>query len=297
MKLADFLSYGDGGKTVVVVKAEQLNTLITVHKALEKQVARFILIGDLEHIKRIADEHDLDVTSSDIIDEGDEARAAKMAAKLASRQDAQVVMKGNVHTSVFTRALLDKSHGLNSQGSLISHVTLFNLSKYHKPFIITDGALNIAPDLETKKKILLNALAIARRVGIKVPKVACIAPVEKVSEKIESTVHARKLALIQQHEHLFGNAVIEGPLAFDGAMSRKAAEDKGIEGTVPGDADILLFPCIESANAVYKALALFADSEIAGILAGLSVPAVLTSRSDSVEVRINSLLFALAASY
>ncbi len=296
MKLADFLSSGDEVKTVVVVKAEHLNTLITVHQALEKGIAHFILIGDLEHIKRIADEHDLDVTASDIIDEGDEHKAAKIAARLAAHQNAQVVMKGNVHTSVFTRALLDKTYGLNSQGNLISHAALFALKKYHKPLIITDGALNIAPDLEKKKGILMNALAVARSLGIDAPKVACIAPVEKVNDKLESTVHARKLVLIQQHEHIFGNAVIEGPLAFDAAMSHSAAEGKGIEGVVPGDADILLFPCLDSANAVYKTLSLFGEADHAGILAGLSVPAVLTSRSDTSEVRMNSLRFALAAS-
>ncbi len=282
--------------TVVVAKAEHAETLLTVHEALASDAADFLLIGDLERIKHISDSRDLDITKADIIDEGNEEASCKAAVQLVRGGKAQVMMKGNVQTSTFTRALLDKSYGLVPPGGVISHVSMFTAEGYHKPFFITDGAINIQPDIEKKIAMVKNAIKVTAALGIQRPKIACIAPVEKVSDKIESTLHARKLVMMQHHEHIFGDAVIEGPFAFDGAMSCEAARIKGLEGEVPGDADILLFHCLDAANGVYKAISIFGRSEHAGILTGLTVPVVLTSRSDDALTRLNSLRFALCVS-
>ncbi len=295
MRLQEYLPIHQKA-AAVVAKAEHAETLITVHEALASGLADFLLIGDLEKIKHIADNRGLDITKAEIIDEDDDETACRAAVALVKKQKAQVLVKGNVQTSVFTRALLDKEHGLIPAGGLISHVSMFTLEGYPKPLFITDGAINISPDIEKKKAILYNALQVTKALGIQRPKIACIAPVEKVSDKIESTLHARKLVMMQHHQHLFGDAVIEGPLAFDGAVSAEAARIKGIEGEVPGDADILLFHCLDAANSVYKALSCFGRSEHAGILIGLKVPVVMTSRSDDSATRLNSLRFALAVS-
>jgi len=295
MGLAEFLPIAKR-MTVAVAKAEQKEALETVHEAGSSGLADFVLIGDLEIIKRRADKYDLDISKADIVDESDEHAACNIAADAAQKGHVQVVMKGNVQTSVFTRALLNKERGLIPEGGTLSHVSVFQLEGYPKPLFLTDCAINIRPDVDKKAAIIQNAVSVARKLGVERPKIACIAPVERVSEKIESTVHARKLVMMQHHDHLFGDVVLEGPLAFDGAVSREAASMKGIEGEVPGDADILLFPCLDSANAVYKALTQFSACEHAGIIAGLTVPAVLTSRSDSAQVRLLSLQFALSVS-
>ena len=294
MGLREFLA-ADRPATVAVAQAAHRETLATVHEALSGGLAEMVLIGDLELIKRTADEFNFDITRADIIDESDEQRIAQAAAALARDKAVQAVMKGNIHTSLFTRALLESSMDLIGPGGVISHVSLFGLPGYPKPLFLTDCAINITPDLPRKAAILLNAAAAARRLGIAVPKIACIAPVDSVHEKIESTVHARDLVNMQKTEQYFGKAVIEGPLALDGALSREAAEVKGIESEVAGEADILLFPNLDAGNGVYKALALFGQAEHAGILAGLKVPVVLTSRSDNAHSRLLSLRFALCA--
>ncbi len=295
MGLREFLA-ADRPARVAVAQAAHRETLATVHEALAAKIAEVVLIGDAELIKRTADEYHFDITGSDIIDEADEQNIALIAAGLARDGEVQAVMKGNIHTSVFTRALLDSSMDLIDSGGVISHVSLFGLPGYPKPLFLTDCAVNIKPDLTRKIGILRNAITAARRMGIAIPKVACIAPVESVNEKIESTVHARDLVMMQEREHCFGDVVLEGPLALDGALSRDAAQVKGIESAVAGDADILLFPNLDAGNGVYKALALFGGAEHAGILAGLKVPAVLTSRSDNAHTRLLSLRFALCTS-
>jgi len=214
-----------------------------------------------------------------------------MAARIAESGEADVVMKGLVHTSVFTRALLNKERGLIPPGGLISHVGLFDLPGLPHPVFLTDAALNIAPELNEKAVILRNALSVARSLGVDKPGAACIAPVEKVNAKIPSTVDAEKLSDMDM-----GDAVVEGPMALDVALSRDAAAIKGVESLISGHPDILLFPELNSANGVYKAFAFQPESRCAGILAGLSVPVVLTSRSDSEDTRYHSLKLALAAS-
>lgn len=293
MRLTDFFPLVPGA-VVAVAKAEHPEALDTVHQAIRAGLADFLLVGSAEKIRRIAADHGFDLGKATIIDQPDEAAACQLAAMAAATGQAQVVMKGDAQTTTFTRALLDKARDLIPFGNLISHVSIFVIPGYHKPLLITDAAINIEPNFERKKAILRNAVNIAHRLGIAVPKVACLAPGEKVNDKVLSTVHGNQLVELQAQEQFFGQAVVEGPMAFDAAMSREAANLKGIQGLVPGDCDILLCHCLDTANAIYKALAIFAKAEHAGIVAGLKVPVALTSRSDHAETRLSSLRFGLA---
>jgi len=295
LRLNDFLPLVSGA-VVAVAKAENLEALATVHQATGLGMADFVLIGDAEAIAAMARDQGFDLSRATLVNEPDEARACQLAAEAAAQGRAQVVMKGNAQTTTFTRALLDRTWGLVPQGNLISHVSLFVLPNYHKPILLADAAINIEPDLERKKAILRNTVDIAHRLGIARPKVACLSPGEKINEKVPSTVHGAALAAWQRTERAFGEAVVEGPLAFDVAFSSEAARLKGISGEVVGDADILLCPCLDSANAIYKSLAIFGRAEHAGIIAGLKIPVALTSRSDHAETRLASLRFALAVS-
>lgn len=177
--------------------------------------------------------------------------------------------------------LLDKK-------SITSLVSKFNIPGYHKPLFLTDCGINIEPNLMQKKEILKNAIKVVKSLGIKNPKVACICPVEVVNPRIQSTVDAKALSL-----ETIEDAIIEGPLSFDIALSKKAADIKGIATPVSGDADILLFSNIDAGNVVYKSLSLFGNASISGIAAGFKLPVVLTSRADKTEVKISSIQFAL----
>lgn len=281
-------------KTVTVVVAEHADTLLSIGEAREQEVADFILCGDIDAITAMAGDLKVSLEGVRIIPSESHTQAASDAVNTIIRGEAQVLMKGGIHTADFMRAILHKEAGLVAQGALLSHVALICIPSYHKPVFLTDAALNILPDIEAKKKILLNAIQAAKLFGITIPKVACIAPVEVVTPKIVSTVDAQKLVLEQQASGLFGQAIVEGPFAIDVAFSEVSAAVKGIAGEVPGHPDILLMPNLDAANGVFKSLALIPGVVLAGIVLGAKVPVVLTSRSDSEETRLNSLLFALS---
>lgn len=254
--------------------------------------ASFILFGDPDAIGRAADEAGTDLSGAEVIEaDGDEA-ACEAAAALAGEGGADLLMKGLTQTSTFTRAILNKAYRLVDPERLLSHVAVFDLPAYHKPLVITDAGINIAPGVEEKREILVNAIEVCRSLGIPKPKAACVAPVERVNPKIRSTVDAAELARLAA-SGVFGEALVEGPLGFDMAVSGNAAGIKGGGGPVAGDPDILLLPSLDSANAVYKSLTCFASARVGAILAGARVPVVLTSRADSEETKILSLALAL----
>lgn len=249
----------------------------------------FILIGDISKTRELALELGTSLDSVELVDRCDDLEACSYGADLASAKKIDVIMKGLVQTGIFMKSLLNKDRGLLMENnSLISLVSRFYLPGYHKPLYLTDCGINIEPDLEQKKGILKNAVRVVKLLGIDKPKVACICPVEVVNPKIRSTVDAEKLSEIS-----IGGAIIEGPLSFDLAVSREAAETKGINTTVTGDADILLFSNIDAGNAVYKSLSLFGNAKISGIVAGFKLPVILTSRADSTEVKMASIQLAL----
>ena len=287
----DQMLHSDSKGTVVVVQADHDASLKTMRDARKEGLADFILIGNRKRIEKKADQLAVSLEGVDLIPAGSDEEASRIAADMAEAREVDIVMKGLVHTSVFTRALLNKHRDLIPSGGLISHVGLFELPVLSHPFIVTDAAINIEPELNEKRCILKNALAVSSSLGVQAPRVACIAPVESVNQKIRSTVDADALSRMD-----FGNAVVEGPLALDAALSREAADIKGIESWVAGEADVLLFPDLNSANGVYKALSLYPGCRYAGILTGLKIPVILTSRSDPEEVRMLSLKMAVAGS-
>lgn len=257
----------------------------------------FILVGDGDAIETAAANAGADLSGSVILEpekslNGSEEGICREAVRLCAQKEAALIMKGHVGTAAFTRAILDKEDGLTGENELLSHLGLFADPRDSRPFLLTDAAINIAPDLEAKKRILSNAVQVARTLGISVPRIALLAPVEKVNEKILSTVDAAALADWVNSGGL-GNAVADGPFALDVAASAEAARIKGLKSSVAGRTDIYLVPNLDAGNVFFKSLTVFAGAKAAGILAGASVPVVLTSRSDSEKVKRASLGFAL----
>lgn len=283
-----------GPKKLSVAVAEDREVLNAVKEAKELNIIQPILVGNREKIEEISHYIGLDLRNIEIIDEKDGQLAARKATELVSSGKAHILMKGLIDTSIIMKQVLDKEIGLRT-GSIISHMAVFDVDTYHKLLFVTDAAMNISPDLNQKKDILINAVDLAHSMGIDKPKVAVIAAKEKVSTKMEATVHAEELANMNRNGEIKG-CIVDGPLALDNAISKKAAETKGIESEVAGDADILLMPYIEAGNVLYKSLTYFANSKNAGIILGAKAPIVLTSRADSEETKLYSIVLSVILS-
>ncbi len=284
------LAQQKGPKKVAVAAAQDEDVLRAVKIAYEKGIAVPILVGDKEAIERIAKNINFDLNSIIIMDEKDGTMAARKATELVSTGVADVLMKGLIDTSVIMKQVLDAEIGLRT-GNVISHVAVFDVPTYHKVFIVTDAAMIIAPDLNQKKQIIENAVELAHALDIAEPKVAVLAAKEKVSEKMEATVHAAKLTQMNQQGEITG-CIVDGPFALDNAVSKESAKIKGITSDVAGDADILLAPDIEAGNVLYKALSFLANAKSAGLIVGTKRPIVLTSRADNEEAKLNSIVLA-----
>lgn len=283
-----------GPKGLAVAVAEDKEVLRAVKEAKEHNIVVPILVGNKEKIEEISREIGLDIKSIEIIDEKDGALAARKATELVSSSKADILMKGLIDTPIIMRQVLDKEIGLRGE-SIISHVAVFEVESYHKLLFVTDTAMNISPDLNQKKDILLNAVELAHSMGIKEPKVAVIAANEKVSEKMEATVEAKKLADMYKDGQIKG-CIVDGPFALDNAVSKESAKTKKIESPVAGDADILLMPDIEAGNVLYKSLTFLAKAKSAGIILGARAPIVLTSRADSQEAKLHSIALSVLLS-
>lgn len=289
------LAVKKGPKKLAVAVAEDKEVLGAVGKAKKLGIADAILVGNSKKIEKVAEEIGLDLSLFEVIDESDGEKACRTAVSLVSSGKADIVMKGIIDTAVIMKQVLDKEIGLRS-GKIISHVAVFSAPTYEKIFIVTDAAMNISPDLNQKKEILENAVTFAHSLDIEDPKVAVICAREKVSPKMEATIHAKELEEMNRNGKITG-CTVAGPLALDNAISKEAAIHKGIESPVAGEADILLVPAIEAGNVLYKSLTFFAEAKNAGLIIGTKAPIVLTSRSDSEEAKLYSIaLGVLAAS-
>jgi len=198
-----------------------------------------------------------------------------------------IVMKGLVSTSIVLKAILDKEIGLRT-GNVLSHVAVFEIEGYDRLFIITDAAMNIAPDLQQKAQIIENSVQVAKALDMDLPKVALICAVEKVNSKMQATLDAEELVKME-HEGKITDCELGGPFALDNAISIEAAKHKGIDDPIAGNADILMVPYIEAGNVLYKSIVYFAKARNAGIVVGAKAPIVLTSRADSHEAKLNSI--------
>lgn len=273
-----------------VAAAEDREVLLAIKDAVNKEVIQPILVGQADKIKSISNDINFELEGITIIDSPNMEESAKIAVELVSKQEADFVMKGLLDTSILLKSVLNKEYGLRTE-SLLSHVMIYQLENYHKLLILTDGGMNISPDYEQKEKILKNAIQAAKCLGMDEIKVACLAAKEKVNPKMQATVDAR---LLQEacKEGKFGEGVIvEGPLAFDLAISKESSEIKGFKSEVSGDTDILLVPNIEVGNGIGKSFTYMANAKSAGIIMGAKAPVVLVSRADSHESKLYSIAY------
>lgn len=278
-------------KKIAVAAAEDVEILEVVQKAIELNIAEFILIGDKNKIEQLARENHIELDLY-IIDEPEHAKAAEKAVELVKTKEADAIMKGLLHTSTFLKAVLNKEKGLNT-GRLISQISVFDKEDGEGLQLLTDCAISIEPTLEEKKQIIENAVDLAIKLGYERPKVALLSAIEVVNPKIKDTVEAAILSKMGDRGQI-KNAIIDGPFALDNAISKKAAEQKGIKGEVAGCADILVAPNLQVGNVLTKALTYYAHKDVAAAVMGAGAPVVMTSRSDSVK---NKLLSIALASY
>lgn len=277
-----------------VAMAGDREVLLAVKMAMEENIISPILVGNRKEIEKISKDIDLDLENIKIIDQADPVKASKMATELVSSGQADILMKGLVDTSTIMKEVLDKETGLRTD-KLISHAVVVSVPSYHKIFIITDAAMNIAPDLGQKKGIIENALELSAALEIENPKLAVLAAVEKVSDKMEATIHAEKLKDMNRRGEIKG-VLVDGPFALDNSISKKSAKIKGIDSPVAGDADILLVPDIEAGNILYKSLTFLANAKSAGIILGGKRPIVLTSRADDRQAKFYSIVLSVLLS-
>lgn len=296
MKLAELLNKASNlnGKTVAVAAAEDEEVIEVVAEALKRNLARFLLFGNKEKIADLLFETGIQSGNYVITHARSNEKASELAVKAVHQKEADVLMKGNVPTAIILKAVLHKEYGLRT-GCVLSHVAVFEVPGFDRFTIVTDAAMSITPDLQQKQQIIVNAVEIARSIGIETPKVAALAAVEVVNPAMPATIDAAALTQMNRRGQI-KNCIIDGPLALDNAVSFEAAEHKGIQSEVAGQADILFVPSIEVGNVLYKSLIYFAKAKVGAIIAGAKAPIVLTSRADSSESKLYSLALAICSS-
>jgi phosphate acetyltransferase len=275
---------------MAVVHPCDLESLKGALMAAEAGLIDPILIGPESKIRGIAQENNLDLRQYRIVDVKHSHESAAMAVTLIRNGDAEAMMKGSLHTDELMAEVVSRAAGLRT-ARRISHVFLMDVPTYPRPLLITDAAVNIAPTLEEKVHIIQNAIDLAHIIGIPQPKVAILSAVETVNPKIQSTLDAAALCKMADRGQITGG-LLDGPLAFDNAVSLMAAKTKGIHSAVAGNAEILVVPDLESGNMLAKQLEYLANALTAGIVLGAKVPIVLTSRADTAETRIASCVIA-----
>lgn len=278
-------------KTLAVAVAQDDAVLEAVQAAKEQGIADAILVGDEEKIREIAATLNMDLSDYQIINEPDNWQAALTAVKLAHDGVADMYMKGLMDTKSFLKSILDKEVGLRT-GRPLSHVAVFEVEGIKQLLFLTDVAFMTYPTLEDKVHIIENTVEVAHACGLECPKVAPLAAVEVVNPKMPATVEAAELTKMNEEGKITG-CIVDGPLSMDIAIDPEAAAHKGASNRkIAGDADILLFPDIHAGNLVYKTLVHTAKVENGCILTGTKVPAILTSRSDSFQTKVNSIALA-----
>lgn len=278
-------------KKIAVAAAEDLHVLEAIKDAIDIGLAEAVLIGDKGKIEAYMNELGINKTGAEIIHEPDVKKAAQTAALLVREGTAQVLMKGQLGTADFMRAVLDKEKGLRT-GQELTHLSVFDVPQIDRLIIMTDSAMHTYPELKEKVKMLDAIKKVAAALMIENPKVAAVCAVEVVNPAMQPTVDAAIMAKMCERGQIKG-MVVDGPLALDNALDEEAARHKGITGEVAGKADALLMPNIETGNVMWKTLVYMAEAQIAGTIAGAAAPVVLTSRSDSPATKLNSIMLAL----
>ena len=281
-----------GTVEAAIVNAGEIFPMESVHKAVQHNLINPTFIGKENEIKKYADKLKWNISKYKIIDEKNEDSTAPIAAKLASEDKVKIIVKGHIHTDVLMKAVLKRDLNLIGKKRL-SHVWHMTLDKDDKPFIITDGVVNVLPKLEVKMHILRNAVDFANKIGISRPKVAVLSATEEILESVPSSIEADKITKRAKEENI--NADVFGPLAFDNSVSKKSAAIKKIKNDVSGNTDILLVPNVESGNALVKMMIYFMGACAAGVVLGGKAPVVITSRSDEAEARLASIAAAVVS--
>ena len=280
-------------KKLVLAAAQDENSLEAIITAINMKIIDALLVGDKIKIEQIAKENKFDLSKTTIIDEPNLTLSVNKSVKLVHFGEADILMKGNVSTSIFLKGILNKEWGLK-KSEILSHIALFEVPAYHHKLIaLTDVAMNIAPDLNAKVHIINNAIEFLNKLGIKEPKIAVIGAVELVNNLMPATMDAALLSKMAERGQI-PNCIIDGPLAFDNAISAASAKHKGIKSEVAGLADLLLLPDIEAGNVLYKSFVFFANAKVASLVLGATAPIVLTSRSDSEVSKLDSIILAAA---
>lgn len=291
-KLDQMLDVLKGSEKVVlsVAAAHDEEVLLAIKSATKMGIIKPILVGQEDKIRAISYEINFDLNGIKIIDKDTIEECAEVAVKLVSSKEADFVMKGLLDTSVILKAVLNKEWGLRTD-SLLSHVMVYEADFYPKLLVTTDGGMNIAPNYEQKVKILKNAIKATEPLGLETIKVCALAAKEKVNPKMQATVDAKELEDACKNGEFGENVIVEGPLAFDLAVSKEACEVKGFKTEVGGDVDIILMPTIEVGNGIGKAFTYAAGAKSAGIIMGAKAPIVLVSRADTHESKLYSIAY------
>ena len=280
------------GVKIAVVNAGKPLPMLSVQDAVQENLVEPIFIGDKDEILKCAEDIKWDISQFEIIHEPVENKTAKIAAKLASEEKVKIIVKGHIHTDILMKEVLKREYNLLGKTRL-SHIWHMTIEKDDKPLIITDGALNVLPNVKTKMHILKNVINFSNRIGISKPKVSILSATEEVLESVPSSLEAAEITKLAKEENF--NADVFGPLAFDNCISKKSAGIKGIKNTVAGEADVLLVPNVESGNALVKIMIYFMGACAAGVVVGGKVPVVITSRSDEAQARLASIAAAVVA--
>jgi phosphate butyryltransferase len=279
-------------KRLAIASAEGEEIIEAVKQATDEGLIDAVLIGDETKIRGLGHKLDLDLNKVEIIPARDPKFTSKMAVGLVKQGKADMLMKGKVDTPTLLKAVLDKEEGLRT-GGLLSHVAVVEVKSYPKLMLVTDGGMNINPDVNKKVEILKNAVEVAKKLGIDKPKVSCLAAVELVNPEMQETVDAAVLVKMAERGAI-KDVIIDGPVAFDVAIDSESARMKGIISPVAGDTDIFLVPNISAGNIFVKALIYLAEAKVGGIVVGGGAPIVLLSRSDTAEMKLYSMALGAA---
>ena len=275
-----------------IVNAGKPLPMLSVQDAVNENLIEPIFIGDEKEILKCAEKLKWNISDYEIINEPVENNTALIAAKLASEKKVKIIVKGHIHTDILMKEVLKREYNLLGKTRL-SHIWHMTIDKENKPLIITDGALNVLPNIKTKMHILKNVINFSNRIGIDKPKVAILSATEEVLDSVPSSKEAAEITKLAKEDNL--NADVFGPLAFDNSISKKSASIKGIKNIVAGEADVLLVPSVETGNALVKMLIYFCGACAAGVVIGGKVPVVITSRSDEAPARLASIAAAVVA--
>jgi phosphate butyryltransferase len=279
-------------RKIAIAAAGDYEVLEAIRHAINEGIVEPVFIGHKPQITTIAEDLEFDLSPYEIIHIPDTIEAALEATRLVKEGYADILMKGLVSTQYLLRAVLDKENGLRS-GDLLSHVAFFESPYYHKILGLTDAAMNVAPSFEDKVALINNAVAAFHKIGIDYPKVAVVGSVETINPRMEATMHAATLSMMNKRNQIKG-CIVDGPLALDNAVSKKSAELKHIQSDVAGDADLVVAPDINGANFLYKALNFIGGATCAAVIMGARVPIVLTSRADTERSKFLSIALAAA---